>query len=98
MRNQKLNHKKQIHSFNSFRERVLTVVRGIKKGSVLTYKQVARKAGSPRAYRAVGNVLTQNYNSKIPCHRVVKSDGTPGGYNRGMRKKIALLRKEGVLK
>jgi O6-methylguanine-DNA--protein-cysteine methyltransferase len=51
-----------------------------------------------KAYRAVGNILNKNYDPKIPCHRVVRSDGKTGGYNRGDKKKIELLKKEGVIK
>ena len=82
---------------SSFVEKVYRVVAEISKGETLTYKKVARLAGSPRAYRAVGNILTKNYDPKIPCHRVVRSDGTPGGYNRGREKKKALLKKEGAV-
>ena len=78
----------------TFPDKVLEVVAKIKKGETMTYKQVARLAGSPRAYRAVGNILNKNYNPKIPCHRVIRSDGTAGGYNRGTGKKEDLLRKE----
>lgn len=60
----------------------------------MSYKQVAEKAGSPRAYRAVGNILNKNYDPKIPCHRVIRSDGKLGGYNRGIEKKEKLLEKE----
>jgi O-6-methylguanine DNA methyltransferase len=79
----------------TFSEKVYAVVRGIKVGNVLTYKQVAEKAGNPRAYRAVGNILNKNYNPEIPCHRVVRSDGATGGYNRGAENKVAKLKKEG---
>ena len=82
----------------SFRERVLAVVGRIPRGKVLTYKDVAMRAGSPRAYRAVGNVLSRNYNRKIPCHRVVCSDGEIGGYNRGVANKVRLLKKERFLR
>jgi len=78
----------------TFADKVLKVVAKIKHGCVLTYKQVAQKAGSPRAYRAVGNILHQNHDLKIPCHRVVRSDGALGGYNRGIEEKASLLRKE----
>lgn len=81
----------------SFKERVHKVVSKIPKGKTLTYKQVAELAGSPRAFRAVGNVLNKNYNHKIPCHRVVKSNGDLGGYNRGRRTKIKLLKHEGAI-
>ncbi|RME55801.1 MGMT family protein [Candidatus Parcubacteria bacterium] len=79
-----------------FRARVLAVVRSIPKGQVLSYKEVARRAGNPRAARAVGSILHRNFNPRIPCHRVVRADGGLGGYNRGIAKKHALLRKEGV--
>ena len=81
----------------SFTEKVYKVVRKIPKGKVLTYKQVAKKAGSPLASRAVGNVLNKNYNLRIPCHRVIRSDGKLGGYNRGKKAKREILRKEGFL-
>lgn len=80
----------------AFTKRVHAVVMGIKKGKVLTYKEVARLAGAPGAYRAVGNILNKNYDPKIPCHRVIRSDGKPGGYNRGAKSKIDLLKKEGA--
>ncbi len=81
---------------NSFSEKVLIVVSEIQKGEVLTYKEVAKKAGKPKAFRAVGNILHKNYDSKIPCHRVVRSDGKTGGYNRGKKRKMEILKKEGV--
>jgi O-6-methylguanine DNA methyltransferase len=64
----------------------------------MTYKEVARKAGRFRAYRAVGNILNTNYNPRIPCHRVIRSDGKIGGWNRGGKLKIKILKKEGALK
>ncbi len=80
----------------NFREKVFSVVGAIPKGSALTYKDVARRAGSPKAYRAVGSILKTNFNPRIPCHRVVRSDGSAGDYNRGRQNKIMTLRKEGV--
>jgi O-6-methylguanine DNA methyltransferase len=80
---------------DSFRERVLTVVRGIPQGETRTYGEVAACAGKPLAARAVGAILRTNYDPAIPCHRVVKRDGTLGGYNRGVEKKRALLTSEG---
>lgn len=77
-----------------FSERVYKVVRGIKKGETLTYKQVAALAGRPSAYRAVGNILNKNFDSKIPCHRVIRSDGKLGGYNRGPENKAKILKNE----
>lgn len=81
----------------NFKEKVLEVVAKIPKGKVWTYKEVACMAGSPRACRGVGNILNKNYNPKIPCHRVIRSDGKAGGYNRGKKKKIKLLQKEGAV-
>jgi len=81
---------------NKFSERVLKIVAKIPKGKVLSYKKVAELAGRPKAWRAVGNILNKNYNPKIPCHRVIRSDGKIGGYNRGKKTKKDLLKKEGV--
>jgi O-6-methylguanine DNA methyltransferase len=77
-----------------FKNKVLEIVRGIKKGEVLTYKKVAELAGHAKAYRAVGNILNKNYDPRIPCHRVIRSDGSFGGYNRGRKMKEKLLKKE----
>lgn len=78
-----------------FQRAVYDVVRGIPEGSTLTYADVAARIGKPRAVRAVGNALNKNYDPDIPCHRVVRSDGTTGGYNRGEAAKRARLRAEG---
>lgn len=80
----------------SFKEKVLKVVFEIPRGQVLTYKEVAKRAGRPKAWRAVGKILKQNYNPRIPCHRVICSDGTLGGYNRGCKLKMERLKHEGV--
>jgi O-6-methylguanine DNA methyltransferase len=80
----------------SFQERVFKVVRKIPRGKVLSYKEVAKLAGSPRAFRAVGNALNKNRNRKIPCHRVVRSDSMVGGYAHGTKKKTRVLKKEGL--
>lgn len=80
-----------------FTELVRDVVRNIPKGSVMTYKEVAKKAGNEKASRAVANVMAANYDLEVPCHRVIRTDGTLGGYNRGgIEKKRELLTKEGV--
>ena len=85
-------------SMTFFTKKVLKVVRRIPRGRVLTYKEVAARAGTPKAYRAVGNVLNR-YDSreyKIPCHRVIRSDGSLGGYRWGRKKKAKLLKQEGI--
>lgn len=81
----------------TFKEKVYKIVSKIPKGEVLTYKQVAKLAGSPNAYRAVGNILNKNYDPSIPCHRVVRANGEPGGYNRGIETKREILQREGVI-
>jgi methylated-DNA-[protein]-cysteine S-methyltransferase len=80
----------------SFKQKILTLVSKIPSGKTLTYKEVARRVGNTGAYRAVGNILNKNYDPRIPCHRVVRSDGKPGGYNRGAKTKVKLLRREGA--
>ena len=81
----------------SFASKVMNIVDKIPKGGILTYKEVAKLAGSPKACRAVGNILSKNYNPTIPCHRVVRSDGKTGGYNRGGAVKKAILKQEGAI-
>jgi len=75
-----------------FQQRVYALVKKIPRGKTTTYKAIAKKLKT--SPRAVGQALNKNYNPKIPCHRVIKSDNTPGGYNRGIKKKIELLKKE----
>lgn len=83
---------------DTFTDKVRKVVKGIPKGKVMTYKEVATKAGNEKAARAVANIMAANYDLEIPCHRVIRSDGKLGGYNRGgTAKKLVLLREEGVI-
>lgn len=84
-------------SETTFAERVRDIVRKIPKGKSMTYKGVAARAGNPKAARAVGTIMRTNYDPTIPCHRVVKSDGSVGSYNRGgAGRKHALLKEEGA--
>jgi len=82
----------------SFQEKVIEVVKAIPRGSVRTYKEVAKRAGNALASRAVGTIMAKNQDKNVPCHRVVKSDGSIGRYN-GLRGsgKSTLLQKEGVV-
>lgn len=82
----------------TFSDKVRDVVRRIPAGKTMTYAEVARKAGNPKAARAVGTVMRSNYDEAIPCHRVVRSDGSLGEYNRGgTLRKRAILKLEGAL-
>lgn len=82
----------------TFKHRVLEIVRQIPKGQMMTYQAVARQAGSPSAARVVGSIMKSNYDKTVPCHRVIRSDGVIGDYNRGgTSAKRALLRKEAAL-
>ncbi len=82
----------------SFADKVKSIVKKIPKGRVLTYAQVASKAGSPGASRAVGTIMAKNLDLDIPCHRVIGSNGKIGNYNRGgTNVKRQLLIKEGAL-
>lgn len=80
---------------SEFKQKVLVVVRSIPPGSVMSYGDVARLAGYPRAARAVGSIMSHNFDPTVPCHRVIRADGKPGQYNRGNAQKIAKLRAEG---
>lgn len=65
----------------------------------MTYKEVATRAGNPKAARAVGTIMRSNYDEGIPCHRVVLTDGGMGGYNRGGGEhKREILKGEGALR
>ena len=83
----------------TFSDKVRKIVAAIPKGKTMTYKEVATKAGAPGGARAVGTLMKANYDPKIPCHRVIRSDGKIGDYNRGVQaEKIRKLRAEGALK
>ncbi|MFA5070730.1 MAG: MGMT family protein [Patescibacteria group bacterium] len=80
-----------------FQEKVWLACRKIPKGKITTYKLLAKAINKPKAFRAVGNALNKNpYAPKVPCHRVIRSDGQAGGFAGGNKKKILLLKKEGV--
>ena len=82
-----------------FQQKVWKYLKTIPKGTVKTYKQVAIAIKSPKSARAVANACGKNpYAPKIPCHRVIRSDGGLGGYSGrgGMKTKLRLLRSEKV--
>ena len=84
-------------SLTRFQKKVLIATMEIPRGAVKSYAWVAKKAGSRGASRAAGQALKKNpYAPHVPCHRVVASDGSIGGYSGGVTKKKKLLKKEGI--
>ena len=82
-----------------FQLKVWAYLKKIPRGKVKTYSQVAKSIGKPLAVRAVANAIGKNpYAPKIPCHRVIRSDGSLGGYSGkgGVKTKRLLLKKEGI--
>ena len=82
-----------------FQLKVWNYLKKIPKGKVRTYLEVAKSIGKPKAFRAVANAIGKNpYPPKIPCHRVIKSDGSIGGYSGkgGINEKRRLLKLEKV--
>ena len=83
-----------------FQLKIWNLLKKIPKGTVKTYSEVARAIGKPLAVRAVANAIAKNpYPIQIPCHRVIRSDGSLGGYSGlgGVKKKKNLLKKEGII-
>jgi len=83
----------------TFQLKVWNYLKKIPRGSVKTYIQVAKGIGKPLAVRAVANAIGKNpYAPRIPCHRVIRSDGSLGGYSGkgGIKTKKLLLKKEGI--
>ena len=82
-----------------FQLKVWNYLKKIPRGKVKTYSEVAKAIGKPLAVRAVANAIGKNpYAPKIPCHRVIRSDGSLGGYSGkgGIKTKRFLLKKEGI--
>lgn len=89
--------KNKEHKTSQFQDLVYMATASIPRGKVSTYSNIAQKIGSPRSARAVGNALNRNpFAPKVPCHRVVRSDGSVGGFAGGKGNKIKILKKEGV--
>ena len=80
-----------------FKGRVLSVVRRIPPGRVASYGEVAALAGSPRAARAVGNIMRTCHRPDVPCHRVIAAGGRLGGYGGSEHLKRSLLIAEGII-
>jgi len=80
----------------NFTEEVYELCKKIHEGKISTYKDIAVALNS-KAYRAVGTALNKNKSKEVPCHRVIKSSGEIGGFARGTKEKIKLLKKEGII-
>ena len=83
-----------------FQLKVWKYLKTIKKGQIKTYLEVAKAINKPKAVRAVANAIGKNPHApKIPCHRVIRSDGSLGGYSGsgGVKNKKKLLKSEGIL-
>jgi AraC family transcriptional regulator, regulatory protein of adaptative response / methylated-DNA-[protein]-cysteine methyltransferase len=79
----------------AFQRRVWTMIRTIPAGSTMSYAELARRIGAPRSMRAVAQACAANALAVVvPCHRVVRSDGTASGYRWGAGRKRALLERE----
>ncbi len=80
----------------TFSESCYEILKKVPKGRVTTYKELAHALNS-KAYRAVGTAMNKNPHApKIPCHRVVKTNGEIGQFAKGTKKKIKILKKEGI--
>ena len=79
----------------SFQQRVWNICAKVPRGKVTTYKAIARSLGT-KAYRAVGQALNKNRSARVPCHRVIGSDGSLTGFATGLTEKKRLLKLEGI--
>lgn len=85
------------YSMKTFSEKCYSILRKVPRGKVTTYSAIAHSLGT-KAYRAVGNAMNKNpYAPRVPCHRVISSDGTLGGFATGVAKKIKMLKAEGII-
>lgn len=80
----------------NFENQCYKLLNKVPKGKVTTYKAIAQKLNS-KAYRAVGQAMNKNPHApRVPCHRVINSDGKLGGYAHGIERKIKMLKQEGI--
>ena len=83
-----------------FQKKVWNYLKTIRKGTVKSYKEVAVALNRPKSARAVANAIGKNpFAPRIPCHRVIRSDGSLGGYSGkgGVKTKKLLLKREGII-
>ena len=89
--------KKHLTNWTEFEKNVLIMAFKIPEGKISTYKRIAEKVGKPKAYRAVANALMKNpLHPVVPCHRVIRSDGSFGGPKERAKTRMKLVEKEGV--
>ena len=82
----------------SFQSQCYEALKKVPRGKVITYGGLAEMIGMPKAHRAVGNAMNKNpFAPKVPCHRVVKSNGDLGGFSIDIKVKIKRLQEEGVM-
>jgi len=85
----------EFHSFPSFTKQVYQTLGQVPYGEVISYQELGRWSGSPRAFRAVGNIMGKNpFPILVPCHRVIHRDGTIGGFSSSLHFKAGLIRLE----
>lgn len=90
--------KRGVMQGTAFQKEVWRMIADIPRGRITTYASIAAAIGRPRALRAVGTAVGKNpYAPRVPCHRVVRADGSVGSYAYGVKRKKELLRSEGVL-
>ncbi len=81
----------------NFNYKVYEATKRIPRGRVTTYSEIAKAIKNPKSYRAVGNALNKNpFAPQVPCHRVIRKDGSIGGFASGTKKKIQILESEGI--
>lgn len=82
-------------NYPAFYKKVWLECLKIKKGHLSFYSEIARRICHPKSARAVGNALAKNpFAPQVPCHRVIRKDGKPGGYSKGVKEKLKLLESE----
>lgn len=87
----------KLDDLTSFEQNVLHTIKKIPLGKITTYGLLAQAIKKPGSARAIGNALHKNPCApQIPCHRIIKSDGSIGGYAKGIDSKIRLLKQEGI--
>ncbi len=92
-----INKVKNSKNITNFQKQCYLALLKIPKGKITTYKGIAKQINNPKAARAVGNAMNNNpFAPSVPCHRVIKNDGSIGGFSKGIKAKTRLLQQEGL--